>query len=225
MKRFASIILLLLASATLCAQESVDIVVPSQPSDQANIVLVAPNSARVGELVRLDVTGSTAASYKWLVVPPSQDFEVYDSGRKAVFSARMPGEYVFVIAAACGDTVDVIRHVIIVRGPPPMPTSDALNEWIPFWAYTYNLPSAEASLLAASFEEVAARDDLETPEEWIKATSESNRAALGDKLAIWKPILDKIGEVLLKKAQDGSLMTPEQHKALWLEIASGLRKI
>lgn len=221
--KFASLALLLLTMPILAhAQEPQPAV---DPVPEAKIVLVAPETARVGELVRLNVSDSVAASYKWLVVPPSQDFEVYDAGRRAVFSARMPGEYVFVVAAALKDTVDVVRHVIIVRGPPPMPQTDALDEWIPFWAYTYNLPSDGAQALAASFEEIAAREDLEEPEDWIRATAEANRAALGDKLAIWKPILNKIGEILLKKAQAGELMTPEQHKSLWLEIASGLRKI
>jgi len=222
MRFFASLLLLLLASATLCAQDA-DPVVPQRP--QAKIVLEAQSTARVGELVRFDVSKSEAASFKWLTVPPSQDFETYADGSRAVFSARLPGEYVFIVAAALGDTVDVVRHVVIVRGPPPMPTTNALDEWIPFWAYTYNLPTNGAQELAASFEEVASRDDLENPEDWIRATSESNRAALGADLTIWKPILDKIGEVLLKMAQSGELITPEQHRVVWLQIAEGLRKI
>lgn len=220
MKSLASILLLLLTSAAICAQE------PQAPQDEAKIVLSAPSSARVGELVRFDVSASVADCFKWLVTPPSQDFEVYAEGRKAVFSGRMPGEYVFVVAAAKDSTVDVIRHVIIVRGPPPHPTTDALDEWIPFWAFTLNLPSEDAKALSQSFEDVAARaDTLKDPEDWIRATAEANRAALGEKLPIWKPILDKIGEVLLKKAQNGELMTPEQHKTVWLEIVRGLRKI
>jgi len=220
MRLFASILLLMLTSATICAQE------PQVPQNEAKIVLSAPSSARVGELVRFDVSASVADSFKWLVVPPSQDFEVYAEGRKAVFSARMAGEYVFVVAAAKESTVDVVRHVVIVRGPPPMPQTDALDEWIPFWAFSLNLPSDGAKdRLAASFEQIAARDDLEEPKEWILATAEANRAALGDDLAIWKPILDKIGEALLKKAQNGALATAEQHKETWLEIARGIRKI
>ena len=220
MIRFASILLLMLTSATICAQE------PQAPQNEAKIVLEAPSTARVGELVRFDVSASVADSFEWLVVPPSQDFEVYAEGRKAVFSARMEGEYQFIVACAKDGTVDVVQHVIVVRGPPPMPTDDSLADWIPFWAFTMNLPADGAKDLAQSFEDVAARsEELAEPQDWIKATAEANRAALGEKLPIWKPILTKIGEVLLKKAQNGELVTPEQHKVLWLEIASGLRKL
>lgn len=193
---------------------------------QAKIVLVAPDSARVGELVRFDVSASVAASFKWLVVPPSQDFEVYDDGRRAVFSARGPGEFQFTIACAIGDTVDVINHVIKIIGPPPQPVTDSLAEWIPFWMWQYTLPAKEKIALAESFESVAARkDELKTAEEWIKATAESNREALGESInTVWAPLLDKIGSALLKMAQDGTLMTPEQHAKVWLEIATGLRK-
>jgi hypothetical protein len=222
MKRLASILLLMLTSATLCAQDPAPKVAPT---GEAKIVLEAPSTARVGELVRFDVTASVADSFEWLVVPPSQDFEVYAEGRKAVFSARMPGEFEFIVACAKDGTVDVVRHVIIVRGPPPMPATDALDEWIPFWAYTFNLPTEDAGRLAAVYEQVASRDDLTEPKDWIQATALATRETLGEEIEVWKPLLSKIGEVLLKKAQAGALATPEQHKEQWLEIASGLRKI
>lgn len=223
MTRFASILFLMLTSAALCAHAQE----PSPtPQNQAKIVLVAPSTAHVGELVRFDVSKSVADSFKWLVVPQSPDFEIYADGRKAVFSARVPGTYVFIVAAAKDGTVDVVRHEIVVKGPPPTPTTDSLAEWIPFWAYGMNLDHKDAQQLAQSFEDVAANsDELKEPKDWIKATAKANRAVLSEKLAIWKPILDKIGDVLLKKAQNGELVTPEQHKELWLEIASGLRKI
>jgi len=199
---------------------------PAVDPVQAKIVLVAPDSARVGELVRFDVSNSVAASFKWLVVPPSQDFEVYDEGRRAVFSARATGEYQFTIACAKGDTVDVLNHIIKIIGPPSQPVTDSLSEWIPFWMWQYTLPNDEKIALAESFEAIAARkDELKTAEDWIKATAESNREAVGDSInTAWAPLLDKIGAALLKMAQDGRLMTPEQHAAVWLEIASGLRK-
>ena len=222
MKLFASL-LLLLTSATFCvAQEPADPVVPSQ-SKEAKIVLEAPSAARVGELVRFDVSASVADSFKWLVVPQTVDFEVYAEGRKAVFSARMPGEYEFIVACAKNGTVDVVRHVIIIRSPPSHPATDSLEEWIPFWAYSLTLPSSDAEKLAAVYEEVAAANH-QKPEDWIEATAAATRAS-NINLELWKPLLKKIGEALLKKAQEGKLTTPEQHKAQWLEIAAGLRKI
>jgi hypothetical protein len=191
---------------------------------EAKIVLVAPSKARVGELVRFDVSDSVADSFEWLLVPSSPDFEVYDSGRKAVFSARVQGEYQFIVACAKGGTVDVITHVVVISGPPAMPTTDSLVEWIPFWMWVENLPREEALKVADNFEKIANRTDLNTPEEWIQATSEANQELLGDRIEAWKPILGKIGKALHKRAEEGKLATPEEHKAAWMEVAEGLRR-
>lgn len=219
-----------LASIALLFCLTTPILAPAQEADvpavtaEAKIVLDAPSSVRVGELVRLDVSASEAASFKWLLVPQTPDFEVYADGRKAVFSARTEGEYVFVVAAALGDTVDVVRHVVRVIGPPPMPTTDSLAEWIPFWNWAEMLPSEQCELLAASFESIAARKtELEKPEQWLKATAEANRTVLGEDLTKWKPMLDKIGAALRKMAENGALVTPDDHEKAWLEVAEGLR--
>lgn len=219
----ASLVLLFCMTVPTLAQETT----PSVDADgeKAKIVLVAPDSARVGELVRLDVTASVADSFEWLIVPPSRDFEVYAEGRKAVFSARAPGEFRIIVACAKAGTVDVITHVVKIIGPPPQPTSNSLAEWVPFWLWQHEYPTDEKLALANSFESVAARvNELKDAEAWINATAKSNREALGDSIDAWAPMLDKIGAALLKMAQEGTLMTPEQHAAVWKEIAEGLRK-
>jgi len=151
--------------------------------------------------------------------------EIYAEGRKAVFSARTPGEYRFVIACAKGDTVDVITHVIKVIGPPATPVTDSLAEWIPVWLWPTPMPHEECVALADSFEAVAGRiHSLLEARDWIRATADANRKVLGDRIDAWAPFLDKLGAALLKKAQDGALFTPEDHQKVWLEIAEGLRK-
>jgi hypothetical protein len=223
MKPFIASLALLfcMTSATLCAPE--DMAVPT--AEAAKVVLVAPTSARIGELVRLDVSDSSADSFKWILVPESHmDWLTYDEGARAVFSARTAGEYRFIVAAAKGGTVDVVTHVVRVIGPPDMPQTDDLSEWIPFWNWSSELPTEEAEMLAASFEGIAARqDELKTPEDWIKATAEANRKVLGDRISAWAPMLDKIGAELAKKAEFGALTTPEEHARVWREIARGLR--
>ena len=188
-------------------------------------MLDAPDAATVGELVKLDASQSVADSYKWIILPESDDFLVYDGGARAVFSAREPGEYRFVLAVAKNGTVDVITHVVTVRGPPKPPTTNDLAAWVAFWTRTSRLPREEALALASSFESVASRvDTLKTPKEWIKATAEANREALGKNITRWVPLLDKIGAALKKMAETGLLETPEQHAKVWLKIAEGLRK-
>jgi hypothetical protein len=62
--------------------------------------------------------------------------------------------------------------------------------------------------------------NLPEPKDWITATAESNREALGDDLEAFKPLLVKIGKACATR----QLTTPEQHAEVWLEIAKGLRK-
>jgi hypothetical protein len=229
---FASFILLLcLTSATFCvatkgtpplAQETNRIEVPD--FDQAKLVLVAPTSARIGELVRLDVSESIAVEFRWLLVPDSVDFLVFDSGKRAVFSGREAGEYQIIIGCAVAGTLDVMSHTIRVIGPPEMPAQGAFDELIPYWMWSDPRPSEECQALADSFESLAARiEDLPTPTDWIEATAQANRTVLGDQIDVWSDVLEKIGNELLRKAQAGELATPEEHRKVWLEIAEGFR--
>jgi len=191
----------------------------------AQVVLQAPEKARIGELVRFDLTKSTADSVKWVVSPGSKDFETYAEGRRAVFSARVPGEYLFIIAVASGGTVDVIQHTVRVEGPPMKPDSNSFSDWLPYWLYPVDPPAAEIERLANSFEAISNQiTSLSTPQGIIEATGKANREVLGDKLDFWKPILIKIQVNLTNRAKSGELKTPEQHKTVWLEIAAGLRR-
>ena len=197
-----------------------------QQSDEqvhASIILQAPTKGKVGELIRFDLTKSEADSIKW--ISPTEDFEAYANGTRAVFSARTPGEYTFTVAAALGGTVDVVTHTVIITGPPKKPETATLVEWIPYWLYPLQLDKAEAIKLAESFEDVASRiDTLSTPKGIIEATATANRAALGTRIAAWKPLLVKVQASLTNKSRAGLLKTPEQHKETWNEIATGLRR-
>ena len=191
---------------------------------KAKVVLVAPLSARIGELVRFDATGSSADSYKWRLIPGSADFEAFAGGARAVFSARNAGTFQFVLAVAKAETVDVMVHTVKVLAPPQKPITNSLAEWIPFWNWASPMPPEECKALADSFEDIASQvEDLDDAKEWIKVTAKANRRVLGDRLDAWAPFLDRIGELLLKKAKSGALMTPEDHQKAWLEIAEGLR--
>lgn len=197
---------------------------PAGPSENvAKVVLTTPPAASVGELVRLDASGSAAASFKWLA--PTSDFEVIDGGRRAIFSARKAGEYQFTLAVALADTVDVQTFTIRVEGPLAPPTTDSLEDWVAYWKSEMSLPKPQLEALAASFEQISGQMTvLAKPEAIIKATAEANRAALGADLPQFVPLLQKIQAALQKKAQSGQLTTPEQHTAVWQEIARGLRK-
>jgi hypothetical protein len=194
----------------------------------------------LGKLVILDVSQSVGNKFKWLVVPETEDFLVIDEGRRAVFSSGVPGEYMFIIACAVDDSVDVVRHIVRVVGiapPPPPPDVDpvtpvtptsALSKQVQIWCAKIQSPtrSADALKLAGAMEGVAAQINagtLTTPYEIVSATAEANRASLGDDLSIWVPFLRNLQDAVESMANDGKLTTPAQHAGVWMEIAKGLR--
>ena len=202
-----------------------------QIENVAKVVIDAQEIAEVGELVRFDLTKSVAETFKWILVPEVADFEVYGDGQRAVFSARKPGSYMFIIGCAYEGTVDVAVHIVTVEGndPPDVLRPDAkasLDKWVSYWCSVNSLPKDEAEKLAGSFEGVAAQiaaDVLQEAGDIIKATSEANKQALGDSLSDWLPVLRELQTTMKTLAGQGKLTTPDQHQALWGEIAKGLR--
>jgi hypothetical protein len=223
-------------------QQGVEVVVPVEPADNipdnslsaitAKIVLNAQDVAEVGELVRFDLSESIAQSFKWITVPETADFEFYNNGRLAVFCARKPGNYTFIIAGAHSGTIDVAVHTLLVEGPPTpdilliTPSIQAdLSEWVVYWCSVNNRPKDESERLAVSFEHIATQisaGTLQKAGDIVKATAEANRAAVGDSLPEWLPVLQELQVAMKKLATQGKLSTPDQHKALWLDIAKGL---
>lgn len=203
----------------------------------ARMVMDAPTSGVVGELIRLDVSKSIADSFKWLLVPESIDFEVYNNGSRAVFSAREAGSYMFIVACAKDGRVDVITHIVAVTKPgesdpnKEYPKIDepvagsGLDKMLPYWCSIAKRDEKEALALAESFESVAAAiaaGVYTTPKEISKATGEVNRTALGSALESWMPVLSKLQVELQRRSNAGELKTPEQHAKVWIEIAEGL---
>jgi len=213
-----------------------------EPGTIAKIVISAQESAEVGELVRFDVSGSTADSFKWVLVPESIDFEVYDEGKQAVFSARHPGEYMFIVGCAYEGTIDIVTHIITIEGDQPGPSPIPPNpdipnvprpdegssfvEWASYWCSQAQRSKYETLQVAGSFEGVAAQISagvLTDAKSIIEATANANQQALGDSLTDWLPVLRDIQTELKSRAEAGILVTPEQHATTWREIAKGMR--
>lgn len=207
---------------------------------KADIVIEGPKSVKIGQLARLDVTKSSGKTYKWKAIPEGLDFEVYDDGRKVVFSSGAAGEYTFIVACANDNDVDVKVHVIVVGdgGTPPTPPgppnppapASGLSGKVIEWCNLVNSPNkkAEAAKLAESF--VTVQDDirsgkLDSAEAIIEATKEANRTALGNSLALWVPCLEKLQQEMQKMAEDGTMVTTIQHATVWGEIADGLATV
>jgi hypothetical protein len=195
------------------------------PVSDAKIVLKAPDKAKVGQLVVLDVSESIATNFRWESQQKTTNFLVIDNGRKAVFSAEVGGDYTFVVAAANGNTVDVKIHTIKVAGGLPQP-GDEIGAKVAKWCETINYPEKRDDLLklAQSFSSVSAVVTEEmTPEDIVKATKKSNQDALGSNLQNWVPFLDGLQSELKSLAEAGKLPDNEAHRRMWKAIADGLK--
>jgi hypothetical protein len=210
---------------------------------EAVVVITAPKEVKLGKLVVLDVSESTGNKFKWMVVPETEDFLVIDDGRRAVFSSGVPGEYMFIVACAAGDSVDVKRHIVRILSispPPPIDPIDPvsppnptrimseLGKKVTSWCVKVQSPtrSAEARQLADGFESVASQIDagiLTSAYEIIQSTTDAHKGALGDRLQVWIPFLRGLQAELEQRADNRTLVSPAQHSVAWKEIAKGLR--
>ena len=192
--------------------------------NQAQVVFYAPAEVRIGQLVVIDVSASNASSFDWQVVPETQNFIVIDEGRRAVFSSETAGDYLFVVGAAKGETVDVASHRIRVGSGGAQPTANIASK-VPDWCGKVQSPSKrdEALRLSQSFASVAA---IVTPSmqasDIVAATVKSNRDALGSNIKNWEPFLAQLQVELEARVADGSLSNADSHIKAWREISQAL---
>lgn len=173
--------------------------------------LEAPNECEVGELVRLNASGSDIIV--WEIVPETGDFEAV--GKRAFFSSRVGGEYLIIIAG-CIDKQPMLKtHSIRVNGEIQSDSNlDSLIKTLLGRVQTQN-KREEAIQLAQSFR-VIGQTEL-SADKIIEATANVNRNALKDSLDAWKPFLDGIGAYL--DAQE-----TYDYRIVWPQIANSIEK-
>ncbi len=215
--------ILLGVAAFLCAQTQDAIIEPSCEQaftqdvayiSNAKISLIAPTEVKIGELVILDASASEAVSFVWRVIPETRDFEIIEDGKRAFFTSRRPGTYLFVVAAAKADAVDCVIHEIQVIGNPTI--EDEFTRMIKSWLPEKPDPRVLQSL-ARSFIASTNTEDIAS---LIKQTSIANQAVLGNKLTVYKPFLVKFSEYLKQNYSDKPLA---EHIKLWLKLAETLK--
>jgi len=200
---------------------------------KAEVVIEGPTEIKIGQLARFDVTKSAGKTFKWKVLPPTTNFEVYDDGRRAVFSSTTAGDFTFIVACANDNDVDVKTHIVKVGDGGETPTPGPVNPAtgiagkVVELSKLVNSPNkkAESAKLAASFTGIAKQitdGQLTTAEQIIEAQATANRAALGNSLTTWVPFLTSLQKEMKTQAEAGLLVTAEQHSALWVQIATGL---
>jgi hypothetical protein len=214
-------------------------IVPNTPinSSKADIVIEGPKEIKIGQLARFDVTKSAGKTFRWLVLPATKDFEIYDNGRKAVFTSGTPGEYTIIISCANDNEMDLKYVTIKVVGdvaPPPGPPGPVPPNPGGFIGKVVELATpitsankkTEAAALAAGFDltvsQIAA-GSLTTADQIIEAQKTANRTALGNNITNWVPFLTALQGEMKTQAQAGLLVTADQHAALWKQISEGLK--
>jgi hypothetical protein len=196
------------------------------PDGGAHITLKAPVNAKIGQLVVLDVSESVASTFKWELRSKNTNFLVIDNGKRAVFTAEVGGEYLFVVAAAKGDTIDVVIHTIKVAGGPAQPTEDVAAK-VAQWCAKIDYAQKRDDLLklAQSFSSVSAIiSDQMTPADIVDATKKSNRDALGTNIQNWVPFLEGLQAELKALSESGKLPDSASHQKMWRAIADGLKE-
>lgn len=203
---------------------------------KAEIVLEGPKEVKVGQLARIDVTKSAGRTFKWSVLPVGVDYEVYNDGRKLIFSSGTPGTYTFIVSCANENDVDhKVIEIAVVSGyvppaPGPSPGPDpgtGLAGKVVEWCNLVQSPNrnAEAGALAQNFSLVAGQIEsgkLRRADAIIKATQKANRHALGRSLPQWVPFLEKLQRQMKDDALAGLLVTPAHHATMWRQISEGL---
>jgi len=118
-KSIASVLMLI--ATALGGPVAVDQAMEIQDQVIESVVIEGPSEAKVGELVKLTVTGSRPS---WL--PPVEDAYVDDD--LCVVSFREPGEYQVIASSVAGRSTRVVKHVVTVGSPEPTPAPDAAPE-------------------------------------------------------------------------------------------------
>lgn len=201
---------------------------PAPAPLSAAVEISAPAQAAVGELVVLSVEDSDASSFSWQVVPPTKHFMVIDDGRRAVFSAPNPGDYLFIVGAAKADSVDLKTHKLTVGAPVPSPTPAPLGDLsakVSAIAISTKLGKPDAVVISSSFENVAAAVSagaMTDPADIVQATKKAVQASLGPNVPAATPFLQGLQAELKSQADAGKLPDAAAHAQAWREIAAAL---
>ena len=98
------------------------------------------------------------------------------------------------------------------------------------WVQLVKSPNrqTEAQALVLSFETISqqiANKQFKTVDQMVVALRASNQTALGAAVPNWQPFFDKLQTELQVQADQGILVTLDQHAALWETLANILKTV
>lgn len=214
-------ILIILMIFAICYYRRDPVIFGQEDKNITALIIRAPETCRIGEMVTIDVTSSTADNFEWLVIPETKNFRVITNNQEALFSAESPGTFVFIIAAIRDGSLLPMGKISITVVPgtkPPLVTDFIIKvkDWLP--------PNADPMILeklARSFERVASAGHKDVAD-LVKTTALSNRAILGAQLPQYKTFLVAFSAHLKANLTEATI---DDHIELWFSLAAALRSI
>ncbi len=205
-----------------------------QAPGKAEVNIVGPDRVKIGDLITIDLSASIGAGFDYEVFPKPPGLRTFDEKRVIVCGTGDKNiTYTFVISCALDGDSDVAIHRVKVYGakevgPSPNPGQNIVEK-VSEWASDVQSPDKhdDAIKLAQSFSSIAIiidQDAFDSPLALIKATSTSNRDALGDNVQHWAPLLNKLMVELEAAAKLGLLPDTKSHSRIWKDVAQGLRE-
>lgn len=187
---------------------------------KVNIIVDAPSKYEIGQLITLDASASKADELIWKIFPTTENFKV--QGTVALFASGKPIDYKIIVVARRGKhlackILELKYNSKMVHVTNTLtPFEQEVKKWLP-------PDKAGAKQLAQSFKIVAGTIDsgiFDSIDGVIMATARANTAALGDRLEIWKPFLQRFQEYL----EANPPATIADHSTVWKNIAIALEK-
>jgi hypothetical protein len=199
--------------------------------DKPEVVIEAPTTVKVGDMIVIDLSKSLGGGFDMIVKPTLPSARVFDEGKVIVSgTGYKTQEYLVIVSCALNGQSDVKTHTIRVIGPQPMtPVNPGENiaGKVSDWCEAVDSPTPrdDALKLAQSFASLASvieNNTFETPREIITATKTSNRDALGTNLDHWIPLLDGLMNELKAMEAAGMLPDAQAHGPVWRAVSEGL---
>ncbi len=191
---------------------------------EMQLIVKAPETCVIGEMVTIDATASNCDTFEWLVIPETIDFRIITNGQEALFTSRAPGTYVFIIAGTRDGVLMPLKDItVIVEAsivPLPVIVDDVFATKVKSWLPVNTDPKI-LEKLAKSFERVASAGHTEVAT-LVKITALSNRGILGPQIAQYKSFLIAFSGHLKTNYTDATI---DEHIELWFNLANVLRSI
>ncbi len=197
--------------------------------------LLYDKSYEPGDIIIVEVGNKTYVNFTWQVIGPAtetkQMFKIIDGGRSTIIRST-EGTYNIFCAGSKADGAIYSELVTFAVGKAPMPVPIVVPEgFLGFTKVAHtNWPNGNKALatkLAASYRLICSKiKSNDTPEAIAELLKTDNRAITTEAdrvtLVSWNKA---VSSLMVTKAKDGLLVSPESHVEAFKAIAVGLESV